>query len=367
MTAGQGHCTTGPGISSRLSIAIDRLVEDAGSADPAGVGWVRCGTMPGQRERCTGSGSASGMAVEHPKASVKSGILHSLQVYPGFRVLFFTTVATNASFWMWQLVIGWLALVLTDSPFFVGLVGFLGGIPMLLVSLPAGVVIDQVDRRLVLLLAQVSVTLVVAAVTFMFWRGWLAPWHLLVGVFLAGTAMSFVFPTRNAMVADLVERNDLANAVALNSAGQNAPRVIGPALAGPLALVIGDLSFYHDMNGLFAARRHGLRATIVLLNNDGGGIFSFLPQAEHGQQFERLFGTPHGLDFRHAAALYGLSFTRVESWPAFREAVRASLAGDGVSVIEVPTERARNVELHRRIWPAVAQAVRGVVLPALSR
>jgi len=179
------------------------------------------------------------MAVEHPKASVKSGILHSLQVYPGFRVLFFTTVATNASFWMWQLVIGWLALVLTDSPFFVGLVGFLGGIPMLLVSLPAGVVIDQVDRRLVLLLAQVSVTLVVAAVTFMFWRGWLAPWHLLVGVFLAGTAMSFVFPTRNAMVADLVERNDLANAVALNSAGQNAPRVIGPALAGPLVGGLG--------------------------------------------------------------------------------------------------------------------------------
>ncbi|MCM8749360.1 2-succinyl-5-enolpyruvyl-6-hydroxy-3-cyclohexene-1-carboxylic-acid synthase [Thermomicrobiaceae bacterium CFH 74404] len=139
------------------------------------------------------------------------------------------------------------------------------------------------------------------------------------------------------------------------------------ALPAPLILVIGDLSFYHDMNGLLAARRHGLRATIVLLNNDGGGIFSFLPQAEHGEQFERLFGTPHGLDFRHAAALYGLAFTRVESWPAFREAVRASLAGDSVSVIEVPTERARNVELHRRIWPAVAQAVRGAVLPAMRR
>ena len=179
------------------------------------------------------------MAIERPIASVKPGVLHSLRVYPGFRVLFSTTVATNASFWMWQLVTGWLALVLTDSAFFVGLVGFLGGIPMLLVSLPAGVVIDRVDRRLVLLLAQVSVTLVIAAVTFMLWRGWLAPWHLLVAVFLAGTAMSFVFPTRNAMVADLVERSDLANAVALNSAGQNAPRVIGPALAGPLVGGIG--------------------------------------------------------------------------------------------------------------------------------
>jgi 2-succinyl-5-enolpyruvyl-6-hydroxy-3-cyclohexene-1-carboxylate synthase len=139
------------------------------------------------------------------------------------------------------------------------------------------------------------------------------------------------------------------------------------ALAGPLVLVIGDLSFYHDMNGLLAARRHGLRATIVLLNNDGGGIFSFLPQAEHGEQFERLFGTPHGLDFRHAAALYGLSYTRVERWPAFRKAIRASLAGQGVAVIELPTERGRNVELHRQIWQAVAHACRGTVQAAVHR
>ena len=74
----------------------------------------------------------------------------------------------------------------------------------------------------------------------------------------------------------------------------------------PLVLVLGDLSFYHDMNGLFAARRHGLAAVIVLLNNDGGGIFSLLPQADDPEHFEELFGTPHGLDFRTAAALYGL-------------------------------------------------------------
>lgn len=175
------------------------------------------------------------MGTERPKA----GITHSLVAYPAFRVLFLTTVTTNAAFWMWHLVTGWLALVLTDSPFVVGLTGFLGGIPMLLVSLPAGVVIDRVDRRRVLVAAQVSVTLVVALVALLLWRGWLTVYHLLAGVFLGGTAMSFVFPTRNALVADLVERRDLANAVALNSAGQNAPRVIGPALAGPLVGAIG--------------------------------------------------------------------------------------------------------------------------------
>jgi predicted MFS family arabinose efflux permease len=166
-------------------------------------------------------------------------MLHSLRAYPGFRVHFFSTVATNASFWMWHLVTGWLALVLTDSPLFVGVVGFLGGIPLLIASLPAGVVIDRVDRRLVLLLAQTCMALVTALVVLLLWRGWLASWHLLVAVFLVGTAMSFVFPTRSAMVADLVERDDLANAVALNAAGQNAPRVIGPALAGPLVGGIG--------------------------------------------------------------------------------------------------------------------------------
>ena len=64
--------------------------------------------------------------------------------------------------------------------------------------------------------------------------------------------------------------------------------------AGPLVLVVGDLSFFHDSNGLLAAKKHGLDATIIVLNNDGGGIFSFLPQAEQEEHFETLFGTPHG-------------------------------------------------------------------------
>jgi len=129
--------------------------------------------------------------------------------------------------------------------------------------------------------------------------------------------------------------------------------------AGPLVLVIGDLSFYHDSNGLLAAKQHGLDATIVLLNNDGGGIFSFLPQAtEAAEHFELLFGTPHGLDFRPIAEAYGARFTRVRTWPEFREAVGAGIGGRGLHVVEVPTERRRNVALHRRIWPAVSQALR---------
>src|SRR6266566_5956860 len=73
----------------------------------------------------------------------------------------------------------------------------------------------------------------------------------------------------------------------------------------PTILVLGDLSFFHDLNGLLVARLHELNLTIVLINNDGGGIFSFLPQAAYPEHFERLFGTPTGLDFRLAVQMYG--------------------------------------------------------------
>ncbi|CCF84874.1 2-succinyl-5-enolpyruvyl-6-hydroxy-3-cyclohexene-1-carboxylic-acid synthase [Nitrolancea hollandica] len=126
---------------------------------------------------------------------------------------------------------------------------------------------------------------------------------------------------------------------------------------GPLVLVIGDISFYHDMNGLLAAKRYGLNATIVLLNNDGGGIFSFLPQASQPEHFEALFGTPHGLDFRPAAELYDAAFTRVDTWEGFREAVQRGLVSDGLDIIELRTGRDRNVTLHREIWQAVSSAL----------
>jgi len=126
----------------------------------------------------------------------------------------------------------------------------------------------------------------------------------------------------------------------------------------PLALVIGDLSFYHDMNGLLAARRYGLRATIVLLNNDGGGIFSLLPQADDPEHFEELFGTPHGLDFRPAAEMYGLTYRRVDGWEDFRRVVRESMGSSSTTVVEVRTDRAANARLHRELWRAVSQALR---------
>jgi 2-succinyl-5-enolpyruvyl-6-hydroxy-3-cyclohexene-1-carboxylate synthase len=126
----------------------------------------------------------------------------------------------------------------------------------------------------------------------------------------------------------------------------------------PLVLVIGDLSFYHDMNGLLAAERYDLNATIILVNNDGGGIFSFLPQAENGEHFEELFGTPHGLDFQHAAKMYDLDYRVVASAEQLGDAVNESITKSGVQVIEVQTDRQANVILHQELWSDVSSAMR---------
>ena len=124
------------------------------------------------------------------------------------------------------------------------------------------------------------------------------------------------------------------------------------ATGAPTALLIGDLSFYHDLNGLLAARRHGLSCNIVLVHNDGGGIFSFLPQARFPEHFEPLFGTPTGLDFRGAAEMHGGRFEQPRTWDEFRESVRAGFERGGLRVTEVRTDRAENVRLHEAAWAA---------------
>ncbi|PZC48553.1 MAG: 2-succinyl-5-enolpyruvyl-6-hydroxy-3-cyclohexene-1-carboxylate synthase [Chloroflexi bacterium] len=124
-----------------------------------------------------------------------------------------------------------------------------------------------------------------------------------------------------------------------------------------LALVLGDLSLYHDMNGLLAAGRFGLDATIVVLNNDGGGIFSLLPQATQVPEFESLFGTPHGMTFEHAAAQYGLDYVHAATAEEYREALAQSLRRPGTQLIEVTTDRVENAALHVEISRRVGEAL----------
>lgn len=149
--------------------------------------------------------------------------------------------------------------------------------------------------------------------------------------------------------------------VVSTAVGAAAARKVG-ALDGASVLLIGDLSFFHDLNGLWAVRRHGLSLTVVLVNNDGGGIFSFLPQAESApEEFETWFGTPHGLDFRHAVALHGGRYELLSGAGGWAERIAAATREQGLTVLELRTDRARNVALHREVWARVTSAVDGVL------
>ncbi len=130
----------------------------------------------------------------------------------------------------------------------------------------------------------------------------------------------------------------------------------GSATDEPLVLVTGDLAFYHDANGLLAVERCGVDATIVLLNNDGGGIFHKLPIEEFEPPFTDQFKTPHGLEFDALGDLYGLEFERVT--PAeFADAYERSLATDGTQVLALEFDSEAN---HRR-RDALAARVRDAI------
>lgn len=117
----------------------------------------------------------------------------------------------------------------------------------------------------------------------------------------------------------------------------------------PAFLFIGDLSFLHDMNGLIASKMQETDLTIVVMNNDGGGIFSYLPQSQEERYFEELFGTPTGLKFEDAARMYDCDYVAVETKEQLVGALRAGKQ-KAVKIIEVFTDRETNVRVHRKLW-----------------
>lgn len=136
--------------------------------------------------------------------------------------------------------------------------------------------------------------------------------------------------------------------------------VLGAAAAspGPTVALTGDLGFLHDLGGLLAARRHALRATFVVCNNDGGGIFSYLPQADGSAAFDTFFRTPHGLDLRGGVEMYGCGFARVGCIAALPAALDAALRSPRCEVIEVPIDLDASLAAHRTLWAAAGAAAR---------
>lgn len=125
----------------------------------------------------------------------------------------------------------------------------------------------------------------------------------------------------------------------------------------PLYLVVGDLTFFHDLNGLIAAKLYQLNIKIIVINNNGGGIFSFLPQASYPKNFEQLFGTPLDLKFEHVVHMYNGSYDLITDWDHFTSSFRRNMENEGLSVMEVTTNRATNLQEHRDLWNFVSREI----------
>lgn len=128
---------------------------------------------------------------------------------------------------------------------------------------------------------------------------------------------------------------------------------LGMAVHKRVTLLIGDLAFYHDMNGLLMAKLNDIHINIVILNNDGGGIFSYLPQKTAAEQyFERLFGTPTGLNFEYTAMLYDFSFKRLNNITDFSQ---VSFSNMNSYIYEMITNREDNLEQHQLLYQKLSE------------
>jgi MFS family permease len=163
-----------------------------------------------------------------------------------FRLLWTGNIATQAGYWMFGVAQGWLVLDMEkdNQAFWLGIVGFAGGLPLLLFSLFGGVLADRFNRKKLLLTYQIFSALFITVFAILVSLKIAQIWHVLIIAFLFGSMMSLNIPLRQSLVPTLVEKDDLLNATALNAVGFNAMRVVGPSLAGILITTIGTLGIF---------------------------------------------------------------------------------------------------------------------------
>ena len=204
------------------------------------------------KERVTPTNATVEPAQSEPSAQRSLGAM--LRRYRDFRWLLLGTLGTQAGQWILNVAMAWLMLELTDSATWVGLIGFASGLPMLFISIPAGIMIDRHDRRVILLWCQALLTVLAAGLTGLVLLDAVTPWQLLLGALLNGALMAVNNATRQAIVPSAVEPGDLAGGFGLLTAGQNASRIVGPSIAGVLIGFFGAAgAFAFQTAVLFAA------------------------------------------------------------------------------------------------------------------
>jgi predicted MFS family arabinose efflux permease len=169
--------------------------------------------------------------------------------YRDFRILWIGACLSSIGTWMQEVAQNWLVYEITKSPFKLGLDDFLGNIPIFLFSLVGGVVADRMDRRHLLIVSQLIQMASAITLATLIATGHIQVWHIFVSSFVVGTAQAFGGPAYSALVPSLVDKEDLPNAIALNSIQFNLARVIGPVLGG-LALKYVGSAWCFGLNAL---------------------------------------------------------------------------------------------------------------------
>jgi predicted MFS family arabinose efflux permease len=176
---------------------------------------------------------------EHMATSTLRRIFKAFQ-YRDFRLMWFGACTSSIGTWMQIVAQGWLIYRLSHSAFLLALDQFLGGIPIFLFSLIGGVVADRTERRKILLVSQYVQMASAGVLTLLVAAGWVHVWHILCLSFVSGLAQAFGGPAYQALIPTLVDREDMPNAIALNSIQFNMAVTIGPALAGQALAKFGE-------------------------------------------------------------------------------------------------------------------------------
>ncbi|HEY64677.1 MAG TPA: MFS transporter [Caldilineae bacterium] len=195
-----------------------------------------------------------------PRARLRIQLTHTFVAlrHRHYRLFWSARLGTLIGNWMQRVAQGWLVLQLTDSSFWLGIVGFAGAIPVMLLGLFAGVMVDRADRRRLLILTQTAAMLLAFLLGILTATGYVRIWHIVAIVMLMGVVNAYDGPARQAIMVDMVGKGDLMNAIALNSAAFNIARIIGPPLAGFLIGRVG-------LAGPFLLNAVGFLPPIVVL------------------------------------------------------------------------------------------------------
>jgi len=166
-----------------------------------------------------------------------------------FRLFWFGQMISLIGTWTQSVAQGWMVLRLSNSPFLLGVVSAFAGLPILFFSLPAGVLADRVKKRKFLIFTQIGAMVLAFILSFLAFSGLVKVWHVMLLALGLGLVNAFDAPTRQAFVKEMVGKEDLLNAIALNSFMFNSARILGPALAGILISLVGEAGCFF-INGL---------------------------------------------------------------------------------------------------------------------